>query len=284
MKYKILVTGGAGFIGSNLIKLLLSEGHIVHSLDNYYTGKVENEIDGAVYHLADIEQIDQLGEVYGIIFHLAALARVQPSFDYPAETFRVNTQGTQAVLEFARQTGARVVYAGSSSKWHDPTESPYAHYKYLGEEICKLYRKVYKVNAEIARFYNVYGPNEIVEGKYASVVGIWRNQIANNKPLTIVGDGEQRRDFTYVGDIVDGLYRIAMSKETHKDAWELGCGVNYSINQLYKIFKSKFNISEPVFIGNQQGNYRETLRKNNDAVDTLGWNPSDKLENYILSL
>lgn len=284
MKRKILVTGGAGFIGTNLISRLLQEGHEVHSMDNYETGTPDNELEGAVYHVADIEQIDFLDERYDLIYHLAALSRIQPSFDNPQETFRVNTQGTQAVLEFARQTGAEVVYAGSSSKWHDPTQSPYAHYKYLGEEICKLYRKAFGIRAEIARFYNVYGPYEIIDGDWAAVIGIWRRQVRDGEDITIVGDGEQRRDFTYVDDIVDGLYRIGMSKEEHQDAWELGCGTNYSINEVYKMFKDKFPHINSKYIPDQPGNYRETLRENNDAVDRLGWEPKDKLKDYIQSL
>lgn len=284
MKGKILVTGGAGFIGTNLVIKLLSEGYTVHSYDNYEIGTVDNEVEGATYHVGDIEQVELLNESYDTIYHLAALSRIQPSFEFPQETFRVNTQGTQAVLEFARKTGAKVVYAGSSSKWHDPTQSPYAHYKYLGEEICKLYRKAFGVKAEIARFYNVYGPYEIVDGDWAAVIGIWRRQIRDKESITIVGDGEQKRDFTYVKDIVDGLYRIGISEVCHEDAWELGCGVNYSINEVYKLFKRKFPDIKPTYIPDQPGNYRETLRENNDAIERLGWDPKDYLKEYIFSL
>lgn len=284
MKGKILVTGGVGFIGTNLIIKLLREGYTVHSYDNYETGTVDNEIEGAVYHVGDIEQVGMLDENYDTIYHLAALSRIQPSFDNPQETFRVNTSGTQAVLEFARKTGAKVIYAGSSSKWHDPTQSPYAHYKYLGEEICKLYRKAFGVKAEIARFYNVYGPYEIVDGDWAAVIGIWRRQIRDKESITIVGDGEQKRDFTYVKDIVDGLYRIGISEVYHEDAWELGCGVNYSINEVYKLFKQKFPDIERTYIPDQPGNYRETLRENNHAIERLGWDPKDYLKQYIFSL
>ena len=283
MKGKILVTGGAGFIGTNLIIKLLSEGYTVHSYDNYETGTVDNEIEGAIYHVGDIEQVGMLDESYDTIYHLAALSRIQPSFDNPQETFRVNTSGTQAVLEFARKTGAEVVYAGSSSKWHNPYQSPYAAYKYLGEELCKLYRKTYGIRVEIARFYNVYGPYEIIEGDYAAVIGIWRRQIKEGAPITIVGDGEQRRDFTHVEDIVAGLFKIGTSRLTHFDAWELGTGTNYSINEVYSMFKERFNV-KCTYIPDQPGNYRETLRENDDTLKRLGWFPKDRLREYIKSL
>ena len=279
---KILVTGGAGFIGSNLIRKLLNQGMTVDSLDDYSLGSIENEITGCTYHAGDIFTIKHL-DSYDKIFHLAALSRIQPSFNNPSETYRVNTMGTQQVLEFARLTGAKVVYAGSSSKHHDPYQSPYAACKYMGEEVCKMYKKTYGMDIEIARFYNVYGPNEIIDGDYAAVIGIWRRQMRDNEPLTIVGDGEQRRDFTHVEDIVDGLYRIGFKKEVHEDAWELGSGKNYSINEVYKMFEDNF-YTKSIYIEEQSGNYRATLRENNDAVQRLNWQPKDRLKDYINSL
>lgn len=280
---KILVTGGAGFIGTNLIKRLLSEGHNVESIDNYDSGLVSNHVDGCNYHTGDIESIDLMDKDFDMIYHLAGLSRIQPSFKNPTETFRVNTIGTESVCSFAKKINAKVVYAGSSSRWHDPFQSPYACYKHMGEEICKMYRKVYGMNIEIVRFYNVYGPNEIVNGDWAAVIGIWRRQVMNGEPITIVGDGNQRRDFTHVIDIVDGLYRVGIGNEKHEDAWELGTGTNYSILEVYEMFKEKFGC-EKVHIENQKGNYRITLRENNDAIDRLGWSPENRLKNYIDSL
>ena len=281
---KILVTGGAGFIGTNLIKRLLSEGHEVHSLDNYDSGLEDNHQIECNYINADIETIEYIeGKDFDLVYHLAALSRIQPSFENPTETFRVNVRGSEAVAEWAKHNNVKVVYAGSSSKWHDPTISPYAMYKYLGEEVFKLYRKTFDLNVEICRFYNVYGPNEIVDGDWAAVIGIWRNQVDKNIPITIVGDGEQRRDFTHVVDIVDALYKIGASDKKHEDAWELGTGVNYSVNEVYKMFQEKFG-SECTYIPDQKGNYRVTLRENNDTVERLEWKPEDRLSEYIKSL
>jgi len=280
---KILVTGGAGFVGTNLIKRLVDEGHDVYSIDNYDSGLKINEHPACHYHDGDIQDIKKISKGVDICFHLAGLSRIQPSFTNPTETFRVNTCGTEAVLEWARNNNVKVIYAGSSSRWHDPYQSPYALYKQLGEEICKMYKKVYELDVEIARFYNVYGPHEIIDGDWAAVTGIWRRQIRDGEPITIVGDGEQRRDFTHVSDIVDGLYKIALSTKKHKDAWELGTGMNYSINEVYEMFKEKFGV-EKINITDQKGNYRETLRENNDAIEVLGWSPKDQLKKYINNL
>jgi len=280
---KILVTGGAGFIGTNLIKRLLFEGHNVESIDNYDSGLVSNHVDGCNYHTGDIESIGLMDKDFDMIYHLAGLSRIQPSFKNPTETFRVNTIGTESVCSFAKKINAKVVYAGSSSRWHDPFQSPYACYKHMGEEICKMYRKVYDMDIEIVRFYNVYGPNEVVNGDWAAVIGIWRRQVINKEPITIVGDGNQRRDFTHVIDIVDGLYRVGTSNEKHEDAWELGTGTNYSILEVYEMFKEKFGCDK-LHIENQKGNYRITLRENNDAIDRLGWSPENRLKNYVDSL
>ncbi len=280
---KILVTGGAGFIGTNLIKRLVKEGHRVSSIDNYDSGLESNHQLNVIYKNDDITNIDRMPRDFDKIFHLAALSRIQPSFNDPSETFRVNALGTQKVLDFARNIGAKVVYAGSSSRWHDPYQSPYAACKHIGEEICKTYKKTYGMDIEIARFYNVYGPGEIVEGDWAAVIGIWRRQANAHEPITIVGDGEQRRDFTHVDDIVDGLYRIGFKTEIHEDAWELGTGLNYSINEVYLMFKERFGV-DFVYIPEQSGNYRKTLRENSDTIERLNWKPTDKLEDYIFSL
>ena len=280
---KILVTGGAGFIGTNLIKRLVDEGHQVLSLDDYSTGTKGNHIQGVTYWRGDIETIEFLDGEFDLCYHIAAQSRVQPSFEEPTECFRVNVKGTQAVMEWAKAKNVKVIYAGSSSKHHDPSDSPYAMYKYLGEEVCKLYKKSYNVDVQIARFYNVYGPSESLDEKNGNVIGIWRKKILTGQKLPIVGDGEQRRDFTHVDDIVDGLIRISKTDKVHEDAWELGSGRNYSVNELFSFFKEKFDC-ESISIPEQKGNYRETLNTNPDAERYLGWKPQDKLKDYILSL
>jgi UDP-glucose 4-epimerase len=284
---KILVTGGAGFIGTNLIKRLLKEGHQVLSIDDYSTGSKENEVSGCEYIDGKVEHIKTYSKLnihFDLIYHLAGLSRIQPSFNNPQETFNVNTGGTQSVCEFARLNNAKVVYAGSSSKWHNPYQSPYSTYKYLGEEICKMYKLTYGMNIEIARFYNVYGPHEVIDGDWAAVIGIWRRQVRDGQKITIVGDGEQRRDFTHVEDICDALWRVGMKNEKHEDAWELGTGMNYSIKEVFRMFLDRYQHIESKFIPDQSGNYRKTLRENDDSLERLEWKPSDKLREYILNL
>jgi UDP-glucose 4-epimerase len=282
---KILVTGGNGFIGSNLIKKLLKEGHEVVSLDDLSTGLKEYEVEGCNYVYGDIENLLYWkGESFDLCYHLAALARIQPSFDDPMETFRVDTQGVMVVAEWARQNNVKVVYSGSSSKWCNPETSPYATCKKLGEDILKMYRTAYGCDFEIARFYNVYGPNELVDGKWAAVIGIWRKQIEEGKPITIISDGEQRRDFTHVDDICDALYKIGMEDKKHEDAWELGTGMNYSINEVYDFFTESFGVLAKIHLPDVPGNYRKTLRENDDTLERLGWAPKDRLRDYILSL
>jgi len=289
----ILVTGGAGFVGTNLIKRLLKEGHQTISIDNYDSGLKENHQKGAVYIEGDIRDIPYMGTKFwhaetgylefDLIYHLAALPRIQPSFDNPKETFKVNTIGSFNIAELAQKHNSKVIYSGSSSRWHNPFKSPYACFKHMGEEIFKLYKQVYGLKAEIVRFYNVYGPYEILDGDWAAVIGKWRQQVRDNESITIVGDGEQRRDFTHIDDIVDALYKIGISNESHEDAWELGTGVDYSINEVYQMFYDKFKVSS-TYIPDQPGNYRKTLRENNDALEKLGWRPQDRLLDYIESL
>jgi UDP-glucose 4-epimerase len=280
---KILVTGGVGFIGTNLAEELVKRNYNVISIDNYSFGSKNNQIKGVKYYNHDIEDIDKITESVDVCFHLAAMARVQPSFEDPMEYFRVNVLGTTKVMEWAKKNNVKVVYAGSSSKHFNPSDSPYAMYKYLGEEVCKLYKKLYNINVEIARFYNVYGPREVMHEKFGNVIGIWKSKVNKGEPLPIVGDGNQRRDFTHVFDIVDGLIKIAISDKKHEDAWELGTGNNYSINELFEMFNKRFE-TDFVKIPDQPGNYKKTLRKNDDLINLLNWKPKDRLREYIANL
>ena len=274
---KILVTGGVGFIGTNLIKRLLSEGHEVISVDNYSTGKKENEQEGCVYHDLDIND-RELNFNVDVIFHIAALARIQPSLIRPQETIEANVNGTLNVLELARKNNTPVIFAGSSSFHHGLYGSSYAWSKHAGEQLCKLYSEVYGLNTSICRFYNVYGPHQLEDGEYSTVLGIFERQYRNDEPLTISGKGEQRRDFTHVDDIVDGLYRC-MDKDLKAEIFELGRGVNYSINEIVDMFGA-----ERKYIPARSGEYDVTLCTDTKAHEMLGWTPTRNLEDYIKSV
>jgi UDP-glucose 4-epimerase len=277
---KVLVTGGCGFIGYALTLELIKRGYDVDVIDNLSIGKEAKIPEGCTFLGGDIRGMDnQDDKPYIYIFHLAALSRIQPSFQNPTLTFSVNVDGTKKVVEYAYQNKSKLIYAGSSSRWHNPMLSPYAMSKHMGEEWIKMYKGVYDLNAEIVRFYNVYGEGELMDSHMAAVIGVWRAQVKKNYPITIIGDGKQRRDFTHIDDIVDGLIRVAESDKGH-DAWELGTGKNYSINEVADMFIEKFNCAK-VYMTDQKGNYRETLRVNSDAIDMLGWQPKDKLKEYI---
>jgi UDP-glucose 4-epimerase len=281
---KVLVTGGCGFIGHALSLELIKKGYEVDVIDNLSIGNEAKIPNGCNFLGGDVRAMDNIEDKpYAYIFHLAALSRIQPSFQNPMLTFSVNVDGTKKVVDYALKNKSKLIYSGSSSRWHIPMKSPYAMTKHIGEEWIKMYKEVYDLNAQIVRFYNVYGPGELVDSHMAAVIGLWRGQVQKNYPITIIGDGKQRRDFTHIDDIVDGLIKIAESIEQHDDAWELGTGKNYSINDVANMFIERFSCVK-VYMTEQKGNYRETIRVNNDAIDRLGWSPSDKLENYIKNL
>ena len=281
---KVLVTGGAGFVGTNLIKRLLSDGHEVVSLDNYSTGLKENEQEGCVYHDIDISKtsLNYLSWINpDIIYHLAARARIQPSMDNPHKTFKSNVKGTENVLEYARIEDIPVVYAGSSSVHGDVHANPYTFSKWQGEEMCKLYTKVFNLPTVICRFYNVYGEHQLTQGDYCCVLGIFEFQYKSYQPLTITGDGEQRRDFTYVGDVVNGLILSAeallVSESIDGEIFELGNGENYSINEVADAFGDYMR----EYIDERPGEMRETLNTDNKAQDILGWKPKGNIIKFI---
>lgn len=281
---KILVTGGNGFIGSNLIRTLSVLGHEVVSIDDLSTGKEINEIRKAAYLYEDIERVSYFdGSEVDVVFHLAALSRVQPSFKYPGEYFRVNVKGTEVVADWAKQYNVKMIYAGSSSIHQGSVLSPYATYKAMGESILQMYKHSLGLDCHIARFYNVYGPLEIEEGEFASLFGVWKKAMKDKKPLPIVGNGEQVRDFTFVDDIVDGLIRIMDYEGKDNNVWELGTGFTYSINELAFLFNQKYK-EGTVSIADQPGNYKESYRKNNKALELLGWEPKNRIPEYISSL
>lgn len=277
---RILVTGGGGFIGSNLVEYLKQDPTVsVQILDiNPRINKKENGII-----LIDVKDIHKLAWTPDVVYHLAAQSRVQPSFDDPKTSTEDNVMGTLAVLEWARKRKVKVVYAGSASRHFDHASSPYATTKYMGETLCKMYRKCFDMDIEIARFYNVYGPNEYLHPTEGNVIGIWRYNIENGLKCQIVGDGEQERDFIHVQDIVEGLVAIGDGVSSHDDAWELGTGSTTKVNDLATMFTNKYG-TEFEYIDDQKGNVRKSVLVNNDAYERLGWKPKRKLVDYIMNL
>ena len=282
---KFLVTGGVGFIGTNLIKALLKDGHEVVSIDNYSTGLKENEQNGCRYYNADIcdyKSFDNFIEDPDLVFHLAALPRIQPSFKYPLITFKTNVEGTINLLDWCKEKNIALVYAGSSSTHGGVYKNPYTFTKWQGEELCKLYSKVYSLRTSICRFYNVYGPYQLTEGEYCTVIGIFERQHKNNEALTITGDGQQRRDFTHIDDIVDGLIKCGIdlitddNSKANGETFELGRGINYSINEVANMFGG-----EKKYISQKKGEVRDTLCIDVKANELLNWNPKRNLEDYI---
>ena len=275
----IMVTGGAGFIGTNLIKRLLKDGHNVVSLDNYSTGKKENEQEGCKYYDVDIRDavdFDFFMEKPDVIYHLAALPRIQPSFEFPALTMEVGMLGTMNILEWARNKECKVIYAGSSSVHSGQYSNPYTFSKVMGDELCIAYKKMFEVNAKICRFYNVYGPHQLTEGEYCTVIGVFENQYKEGVELTITGDGFQRRDFTHVDDIVEGLILTSESEEFDLDIVELGRGHNHSINELAEMFGCEYT-----YIPKRPGEAEVTLCDTSVAKKDIGYNPKVNLEDYV---
>jgi len=276
----IMVTGGAGFVGTNLIKRLLKDGHKVVSLDNYSTGKKENEQKGCTYYDCDIRDVVDFGyfmEKPDVIYHLAAIARIQPSFKNPAPTLEVGILGTMNILEWVREleNKPRMVFAGSSSVHSGKMKNPYTLSKVVADDLCLLYKKHFEVDVSICRFYNVYGPHQLTEGEYCTVVGIFERQYKNQEPLTITGDGFQRRDFTHIDDIVNGLI-LTSENETCWDEIELGRGNNYSINELADMFNTEIK-----YIDARPGEARETLCNTLIAKRLIGYEPKVNIEDYI---
>jgi UDP-glucose 4-epimerase len=274
----VLVTGGAGFVGTNLIKRLLKDGHNVVSIDNYSTGKEENHQEGCQYVKADIRDIvsyDTFMENPDVVYHLAALPRIQPSFEYPALTLEVAILGTLNLLEWVKEKKCRMIFAGSSSVHSGKLKNPYTLSKNIADDLCMLYKKHFEVDVSICRFYNVYGPHQLTEGDYCTVVGIFEKQYENGEELTITGDGEQRRDFTHIDDIVDGMILTAEC-ETSWETIELGRGNNHSINELAKMFGCGFT-----YIPARPGEAKETLCNTLISKRLIGYEPTRNLEDYV---
>lgn len=272
-----LVTGGAGFIGSNLVDKLVDRGVKVEVWDCLSTGKKENVNPKATFRMVKCQADLFTHESFDVIFHLAAEARIQPSFHQPVMTCESNVIGTVNMLEFAKRMNAKFVYAGSSSFYHDPYVNPYSWSKWIGEEACKMYHTVWGTKCSIARFFNVYGPRHLETGAYATVIGIFERQKRNNEALTITGNGEQRRDFTHVFDIVDGLVGMAEHDSGSCDIFNLGTGRNYSINELAQLFRP----DSVEYLPKRPGEADVTLADASLARERFGWEAKIKLEDYV---
>lgn len=276
---KILVTGGAGFVGTNLIKRLHSDGHNVISFDNYSTGLKSNHVDGVTYINTDIRYPYKKSKYFwddiDVVYHLAAIARIPPSFKRPEDYIQTNFNGTYEIVKFCVKNNIPLVYAGSSSKHSGRFKNPYTFSKDLGEDIITLYSEHFGLKTSIARFYNVYGPHQLTEGGYTTLIGRWINNIKNGKDCVIYGDGEKRRDFTHIDDIVEALIKIPQT-----NAWgysfELGRGVNHSINEVADMFGIT-----PIYEDDKPGEAQNTLNQDHQAGIILGWTPKINLIDYL---
>jgi UDP-glucose 4-epimerase len=280
MAKKILVTGGAGFVGSNLIETLLKDSeNQVFSLDNYFTGSKNNHLKGATYIEGSTKDIATLIDFTpDLIYHLGEYSRVEQSFSDMPIVWDSNKNGTFAILEFCRQYKIKLVYAGSSTKFGDGgmgrDQSPYAWTKATNTELVQNYGNWFGLKYAITYFYNVYGPREISEGKYATLIALFKNKIRNGEVLTVVSPGSQKRNFTYVGDIVRGL--ILVGEKGEGDNYGLGSTESYSILEIAKLFHGKIEML-PERAGNRMSASIDLSRSNGE----LGWKAEVSIKDHI---
>ncbi len=300
MKY--IVTGGAGFIGSNIVDRLLIDGHKVVVIDNLCSEESRSRIESGKMQywdsnslvvieedIATMTDFSEFEDVDGI-FHLAALPQVQPSIDNPIKYHATNVNGTLNML-FACKTAKikRFIFSSSSAVYGEnktlPTSeyselkplSPYSLHKLIGEQYCKLFEFLYDIEIYALRYFNVFGERQPMSGPYSLVMGKFARQLLNGMPLTINGDGEQRRDFVYVGDVVDANIECMTRKHTKDNIINIGSGRNISVNELANMLskKAKRVYNPPVI------EPRETLANIKKAKTVLKWEPKIKLEDWI---
>lgn len=293
---RCLVTGGAGFIGSHLVDKLLVNNYDVTVLDNFSTGRYENLLhqknnENLTIIEADISDFNAIKPYFQnihTVFHLAALADIVPSIVNPAGYFKSNVTGTFSIVEAARLGGVKkLVYAASSSCYGIPKiyptpetakikpEYPYALTKYLGEQIVLYWGQVYKLPVVSLRLFNVYGPRSRTSGTYGAVFGVFLAQKINNKPFTVVGDGNQTRDFIYVSDIVDAFIKAAYS-EVENEVFNVGSGIPQSINKLIFLLKG-----ETVSIPKRPGEPDSTWADISKIKTMLDWQPKVSFEEGV---
>tara|TARA_A100001201_G_scaffold136970_1_gene126464 strand:+ start:636 stop:1538 length:903 start_codon:yes stop_codon:yes gene_type:complete len=295
---KSLVTGGAGFIGSHIVDKLLDMGHEVVVIDNEYSDNDSfNWRDRCKNHVADICDYEKTRPLYDgvdFVFHTAAEARIGPAIENPINAVYINTVGTATVLQCSREAGVkRVMYSSTSSAYGldngninvetQPNDclNPYSVSKVGGEDLCRMYTKLYALPTVIFRYFNVYGERAPRKGQYAPVTGIFLRQKEAGETLTIVGDGEQRRDFVYVGDVANANIMAAISnpespEEAFGQVYNVGTGNNYSILQIAKMISDDVEHIPP-----RPGEARTSLANISKIKKTFGWSPKVKLENWI---
>tara|TARA_Y100001970_G_scaffold272864_1_gene370081 strand:- start:8991 stop:9929 length:939 start_codon:yes stop_codon:yes gene_type:complete len=301
MKY--VVTGGVGFIGSHLVERLLGQGHKVLVIDNLESIESQKRIDNGdlkdwdsnpnisiLYQ--DITTIENFSIFEGsdAIFHLAALPRVKPSIDDPIKYHQTNVNGTLNMLFACVKARVRkFIFSSSSSVYGDaeiiPTiessdlnpKSPYSLHKLIGEQYCKLFENLYGIRTISLRYFNVYGERQPLSGAYSLVMGIFANQILQNKPLTINGDGEQRRDFVYVGDVVDANILSLSLEKNDENIFNIGSGINFSVIELADLLdENSTRINNAPLI-----EPRETLADISRAKNILKWRPRTELKDWV---
>ena len=277
----ILVTGGAGAVGSNLIERLVKDGHRVTSWDNYSAGKVENHVEGALYSpISTIQSLEAFDDKFDLVYHLGEYSKVVPSFDEIGNAFSYNILGSFKLLEAIRRYRTPIIYAGSSTKLSYPGElhSPYAFFKSTIAKLIQGYGDWYDIDYNICYFYNVYGPKTDTWGhEWQSVINIFKDQKEQGVPLTITGDGTQRRDFTQVDDIVNGL--ILAGNNIRNQEFQLGTGVDYSILEIAAAFDHHIE-----FIDARRGDRPKGLADISTTKDVLGYKPTYDVIDYIKSL
>ena len=281
----ILITGGVGFVGFNLVKKLKNEGNNIIVIDNYSSGKHENEVEGVLYiedHTKNINKIE-LPFIPDVVFHLGEYSRIHPSFNEYEKVWEYNTLGTFEVVTYCLKNNIKIVYAGSSTKFAEEgvNHSPYSFTKSIGVELIKNFSKWFGLRYSICYFYNVFGPgynSSPIKG-YESVVSIFEEQYKNNKPLTVTGDGSQKRMFTYVEDIVDGLIKSYFYPQN--DEFELGNPIkSYTILEIAKMFSNNIE-----FIEARKGDRVDSVLINyKETCDKLNWFPTMSIEEWIKKL
>ncbi len=280
----ILVTGGAGFIGSHLCERLVNDGHKVISLDNYFTGSEKKHIKGVEYVKGETKDIEEcVKEIPDMIYHLGEYSRVMTSFDDIDLIWRLNKFGTFKVLEFCRKNNIRLIYAGSSTKFGEfsddengKNQAPYIYFKATNTDLVNNYGKWFGLDYAISYFYNVYGGREIKGGKYATVMGIFEKKYKNNEPITVVSPGTQKRAFTHIDDTIDGL--VLVGDGGSGDGYCIGSTDEYSILDIAKLFGGEIDMM-PAKRGD-----RKFSKINLDKMNELGWSAKKNIEDHIESI